>query len=72
VSIRTSKGAKISLIPVDRCTGVTTTNLKYPLKNALLETGVREGISNEATGRSATVSVAKGTLLLFRFWDDTR
>ena len=72
VSLKTRKGEKISLIPVDRCAGVTTKNLKYPLKNAFLETGVREGISNEATGRSASVSVAKGTLLLFRFWDESR
>jgi thiamine pyrophosphokinase len=67
VRFRTRKGEKVSLIPLDRCAGVTTRNLKYPLKNDFLETGVREGISNEATGKSASVSVKKGTLLLFRF-----
>jgi thiamine pyrophosphokinase len=67
VRLKTRRGQKISLIPLDRCTGVTTRNLKYPLRNDILETGVREGISNEATGGFATISLKRGTLLLFRF-----
>ncbi len=60
-------GEKISLIPLERCKGVTTHNLKYRLQNESLELGIREGISNEATGRKVTISVKRGTLLLYRF-----
>ena len=70
LTIRTTKGEKISLIPLERCTGITTQHLLYPLHNDILELGVREGISNEATGRSATITVQKGTLLLYRFYHD--
>lgn len=65
--LRTSVGARISLIPVDHCSGVTTTHLKYPLKNDDLELGVREGISNEATAKNVTIRVRRGTLLCYRF-----
>ncbi|OLD74709.1 MAG: thiamine diphosphokinase [Ignavibacteria bacterium 13_1_40CM_2_61_4] len=67
VRFKTRKGEKVSIIPLDRCTGVTTRNLKYALKNGTLELGVREGISNEATGAVASVAVKTGTLLLYRF-----
>jgi thiamine pyrophosphokinase len=60
-------GDKLSLIPLDRCVGVTTENLKYPLQNDLLELGVREGTSNEATGTTVRISLKRGTLLLYRF-----
>jgi thiamine pyrophosphokinase len=59
-------GETISLIPLERCSGVTTKNLKYPVKNGTLELGVREGISNVATGKTVTVSVRRGSLLLYR------
>jgi thiamine pyrophosphokinase len=61
------KGEKISLIPLDRCTGITTTNLKYALNNDTLELGIREGISNEATSQQVSIRVETGTLLLYRF-----
>ncbi len=64
---KTRKGEKLSLIPLDRCHGITTSNLKYKLKDEVLELGRREGISNEATGSSASIEVKHGTLLLYRF-----
>ncbi len=64
--IPTRNGQKISLIPLDRCIGVTTKHLKYELKNSTLELGAREGISNEATSSSVSISVKKGTLLLYQ------
>jgi thiamine pyrophosphokinase len=67
VSIKAEAGETISLIPLDRCEGVTTTNLKYSLNDDILELGVREGISNVATDSSVKISVQKGTLLLYRF-----
>ena len=72
LTIKTTKGEKISLIPLERCTGITTRHLRYPLHADTLELGVREGISNEATGRSATITVQKGTLLLYRFYHNRR
>jgi thiamine pyrophosphokinase len=64
--LRTRRGELISLIPLGRCTGVTTRNFKYGLRNATLELGVREGTSNRATASTASVSVRKGTLLFYR------
>ncbi len=64
---KTSVGDKISLIPLDRCTGIVTCNLKYALDHESLELGVREGISNEATAKEVSVSVEEGTLLVYRF-----
>ena len=72
LTIKTTKGEKISLIPLERCKGITTRHLRYPLHADTLELGVREGISNEATGHSATITVKKGTLLLYRFYHDHR
>jgi thiamine pyrophosphokinase len=63
-------GEKISLIPLDQCTGITTQNLKYPLTNETLELGIREGISNEATDSEVCIRVESGILLLYRFHGD--
>lgn len=65
VRFRTTAGQQISLVPMGTCTGITTAGLKYPLKNESLELGVREGLSNEAVGTAVSVSVKKGSLLLF-------
>ncbi|MBI4810950.1 MAG: thiamine diphosphokinase [Ignavibacteriales bacterium] len=67
INLNTREGEKLSLIPVDRCTGVTTKNLKYPLNNGVLELGMQEGISNEATSVQVSIYVESGTLLLYRF-----
>ena len=67
VRLRTKVSEKISLIPLERCTGITTRNLKYSLKNESLELGIREGISNFATEKDVSISVKKGTLLLYIF-----
>ena len=61
-------GETISLIPLERCSGVNTTNLKYALSGESLELGVREGISNVTIASPVTVSVEVGTLLLYRFY----
>jgi thiamine pyrophosphokinase len=75
ITLNTHKGEKISIIPIDRCIGVTTKNLKFPLNNEVLELGVREGISNEAVSEQVSISIENGTLLLYRFhgsaWQST-
>ena len=65
--MRMRRGEKLSLIPLDRCTGITTTNLKYPLKSGTLELGVRDGISNESTDTNVTIHVRNGTLLVYLY-----
>jgi thiamine pyrophosphokinase len=67
VTLVMKKGETLSLIPLEKCTGVTTVNLKYGLNDDVLELGFREGISNEATAEDVSISVKTGTLLLYRF-----
>lgn len=59
-------GETLSLIPLNRCTGITTKNLRYALRDGCLELGVREGISNEVIDKDVRIRVKRGTLLLFR------
>ncbi len=66
-SIRTTPGEQLSLIPLDHCRGISTTNLLYPLRNESLQLGVREGIHNVALGRRVSIRYSSGTLLLYRF-----
>ena len=65
--LKTAKGERLSLIPLERSEGITTKNLRYALKDEVLELGVREGISNEAMGATVALSYRKGTLLVYRF-----
>lgn len=59
-------GQQISLVPMGKCTGITTKGLKYPLKNESLQLGVREGSSNEAVSTKVEITVKTGSLLLFK------
>jgi len=68
VNLKMRPGEKLSLIPVDRCSGIFTENLRYGLHNGVLEPGVSEGISNEAVSGGVKIRVADGTLLLYRFY----
>ena len=45
--------------------GVTESGLEYPLENAQLSNRTSLGLSNELKGKSASVSVQKGTLYVF-------
>jgi thiamine pyrophosphokinase len=59
-------GALVTLLPVsgdaDR---VTTEGLRYPLRGETLRFGRARGLSNEVASLPATVSLDKGTLLVF-------
>lgn len=57
-------GDIVSLIPLPKATGITTSGLKYPLKNGTLEFGVRSGALNEAVSEVVNISLKKGCLLL--------
>ena len=58
-------GTTVSMIPLSRCSGVTTKGLRWELRNAVLELGVRDGTSNEVVSTPATINVRSGTLLLY-------
>jgi thiamine pyrophosphokinase len=58
-------GMLVSLIPAHGpARGVTTTGLLYPLRGEDLDAGTTRGVSNELTGRAATIQVEAGTLLV--------
>ncbi|MDA0987230.1 MAG: thiamine diphosphokinase [Bacteroidetes bacterium] len=65
IELIVERGQQISLSPLGKCTGVKTTGLQYPLFGETLAIGLREGISNIATSKKISVTVAKGELLLF-------
>ena len=67
LTLQTKMREKLSLIPLEKCTGITTVNMKYELHDDILELGFREGISNEAIAEEVSISVKTGTLLLYRF-----
>jgi thiamine pyrophosphokinase len=68
-SFEAEKGEVVSLIPLNRCEGVSTSGLKYALDAENLELGVREGTSNVVVAPPVTVKVKKGHLLLFKLFD---
>ena len=57
-------GDVVSLIPLPKAVGVTTSGLKYPLKNGTLEFGIREGALNEAVESKICISLTNGHLLV--------
>jgi thiamine pyrophosphokinase len=62
-------GETFSLIALGRCAGIVLKGARYPLDGEALEPGVRDGISNRATGRELVVNHRSGTLLLYRLRD---
>ena len=64
------KGEIVSLIPVGTAKGISTQNLKYPLKNEALELGGRMGNSNEVLqDGEVSISYKTGELLLIESKD---
>ena len=58
-------GTLVSLTPLPKAEGVTTSGLYYPLKNAGMVFGEREGLSNIiSSDEDATVEITKGALLI--------
>jgi thiamine pyrophosphokinase len=66
LTIEAKRGDVVSLIPLNRCEGVTTSGLRYGLEDETLELGVREGTSNVVLASPVTIKVKKGHLLLFK------
>jgi thiamine pyrophosphokinase len=59
------KGTTISLIPLTRCSGVTTAGLQWNLRDAVLAMGVRESTSNVVRSSPVTVRAGRGGLVAF-------
>jgi len=60
-----AEGTLVSLVPLERTTGVTTQGLKWDLKNAVLEPGGLESASNRVRKNPARLRYKKGFLLWF-------
>jgi thiamine pyrophosphokinase len=68
IKLNTLNRKNVSLIPLSRCEGVTTKNLKYALSNDCMEVGVKEGTSNIAVSDYIVVNVKKGLLLIYHLY----
>jgi thiamine pyrophosphokinase len=61
----TIPGQLISLFPLSGLvSGIITEGLRYPLNDETLENGVRDGTSNEATGKRVSIRYREGNLVL--------
>lgn len=67
VSLKRSNGSRVSLVPAYKCaSGVSTSALRWPLKDATLFAGSGFSISNEMLEETAEVSVGEGPLLVMQ------
>lgn len=65
-----TKSTPISLIPIGKVTGITTSNLKYPLNNDELTIGYKTGSSNEVLQDGIVkIEHLEGDLLLMECFD---
>jgi thiamine pyrophosphokinase len=63
--VPTSPGQLVSVIPMGgTARGVHLRGLRWPLAGATLRWGTTVGLSNEATGEEAVITVSDGTLLV--------
>ncbi|HET8568607.1 MAG TPA: thiamine diphosphokinase [Candidatus Limnocylindria bacterium] len=68
--LRGGPGDVVSLLPVGGdATGVTTEGLRYPLKGDTLRIGAARGVSNLVERVPASVTLGRGTLLVFEIPD---
>ncbi|MCQ2411070.1 MAG: thiamine diphosphokinase [Elusimicrobiaceae bacterium] len=58
-------GARISLLPLTPCRGVTLTGLEFPLTNTRLPLGTTRTLSNRAVKSRFTVRLQSGLLLVY-------
>jgi thiamine pyrophosphokinase len=65
LALTSGVGKTVSLIPLsERCDGVTTKGLYYPLCNASLHKGSTLGISNKTVSESIEIACSTGILLV--------
>lgn len=67
ISLSGKKGEYVSLIPFKGdVSGVSTKGLKWKLNNEILYFGKTRGISNEFIGKTVTISIKRGVLLVIK------
>jgi len=66
VKLKTNKGEIISLYGFDKKTKLTSSGLKYPLKNISLPFGAKESTSNVATSNSIQLKITNGIVFVIR------
>lgn len=66
LNLRGEKGQYVSLLPFSKNAKITTTGLKYKLRNQVLELGKTVGVSNEFLSKKAGVKVIGGKLLVIK------
>ena len=59
------KGARMSLLPLSACKGVTLKGFKYPLQNAAWKAGQTTGTSNEVCAKRCEISFSSGKMLMY-------
>ncbi len=57
-------GQRVSILPLTRCSGVSVTGLKYPLKNASLMPGTTRTLSNQTTATHFSIRFSRGKMLV--------
>ncbi len=65
VSIAVVRSQVVSLVPLGRCSGITTSGLLYELRNGTLEVGVAEGQSNVAVSKRIRIGLKHGSILVY-------
>ena len=64
VQITSIPGFFLSLLAMERCNGVGTKGLQYPLSDAVIEAGSTLGLSNGVVAERVHVEISSGTLLV--------
>ena len=64
ITLEEEVGTIVSLIPISKCVGIYTKNLKYQLVNATMEIGHSLGISNVMISSVANITVSSGAMLV--------
>jgi len=71
ITIDTTVGSVVTVLPVGDATGVTATGLRWPLHTSDLPRGTTRGLSNIATRPPISVSLDTGALLIIVEETDT-
>ncbi len=66
VELSSLPGETISLYGFDSKTKITSTGLKYPLKNTALPFGIRESTSNVSTSENVSLNIKGGKIFVIR------
>jgi thiamine pyrophosphokinase len=64
--LKTFPGETISIYGFDRKTKITSTGLKYPLKNSILPFGEKESTSNVALSNKVSLKIKGGIIFVIR------